>query len=293
VSTFIPPGLGWIPDLPDPRDYTCRHEHVRKLLEKLPFPAGDDLPDEVDLRIGDEEGEYFFTDAEDQGPLNSSTAFAVLGLLEYWERRVHGRVFKGSKRFLYKVTRNYRQRFTHSAGDSYGPHSHGDIGADLRTTLKVLTKIGVPPEEFWPYDVDRFDDAPSPFAYSLAKPRTDLIYFRLDAPNQDGEATWQSIRTFLAAGLPIAFGFSVPTSLTLGPEIPYRPALDSYRGGQAALAIGYRLHHFARGQHALLIRPSWGSQWGDNGNGWLRVAVVKNRLARDLWVAHNLEITGA
>jgi C1A family cysteine protease len=119
--------------------------------------------------------------------------------------------------------------------------------------------------------------------YSLARPAPGVTYFRLDEPNQDGAATWATLTAFLAAGFPVAFGFSVPTSLSADPHIPYRPQLDSVRGGQAAVAVGYQNHRFGRGQHALFIRTSWGSQWGDNGNGWLPMAFVRERLARDFW----------
>ena len=54
-------------------------------------------------------------------------------------------------------------------------------------------------------------------------------------------------------------------------------------GGQAAVAVGYKSNHFGRGRHALLIRSSWGSQWGDNGYGRLPCAYVQNQLARDFW----------
>ncbi len=268
--------------MPDPRDYTPRHEAIAPLLEQLKPSRRKRLPDEVDLRR-DDEGEYF-TPVEDQGPLNSSTAFAVLSLVEYFERRIMGRTFEGSKLFLYKVTRNLRQRRPQYA---QGTHSLGDTGADLRTTFKALTKFGVPPEGVWPYQIDKFDEEPSPFAYRLAQPIPGFRYFRLDEPHANGSALWQTITSFLAAGSPLAFGFSVPTSLTSDADIPYRPDLDQYRGGQAAVAVGYRNHHFGRGQHALLIRNSWGSQWGDKGYGWLPASFIHNRLAR-----HFLAIPG-
>lgn len=49
------------------------------------------------------------------------------------------------------------------------------------------------------------------------------------------------------------------------------------------VAVGYKTNHSDRGQHALLIRSSWGRQWGDNGNGWLPVAFLRIQLARDFW----------
>jgi C1A family cysteine protease len=268
VSNFIPQGLGWIPDLPDARDYTFRHPEVLPLLLRLKRARRKTLPDEVDLRR-DSEGEYF-TLPQDQGPLNSSSAFAVLSLVEYFERRIHGRTFDGSARFLYKVARNRLRKL-------------GDTGADLRTNLKVLVQFGVPSEEYWPYEIDKFDEEPTAFLYGLSKPIPNLRYFRLDEPNTDGETTWGTVKSFLAAGFPIAFGFSVPSSLTTAANIPYRPSFDSARGGQAVVAVGYQTNHSRRGQDALLIRNSWGSEWGDNGYGWLSVAYVRNQLAREFW----------
>lgn len=281
MSRFIPQGMGWIPDLPDPRDYVYRHEAILPLLERLKRSRRKKLPDEVDLR-SDDEGEYF-TPPEDQGPLNCSAAFAVLSLVEYFERRVRGRTFEGSKLFLYKVTRNRLQKRLRVGESFRNSHSAGDTGADLRTTLKVLVQFGVPPEEHWPYDVAKFDEEPSQFLYSLATPLAGVRYFRLDERNCDGSATWEAVKSFLAAGFPIAFGFPIPASLTAHADIPYRPSLDRIRGGQVAVALGYKKHHFGRRQHALLIRSSWGSQWGDNGNGWLPVSFVRNQLARDFW----------
>lgn len=138
VSKFIPKGMGWIPDLPDPRDYTYRHKTVSDLLgEKLKRPRRRTLPASVHLRCGDD-GESYFTDPDDQGSLNSSSACTVLSLVEYFERRVRGRTFEGSKRFLYKVTRYRQQKRLRVSGDT---------GVDLRTTLKELIQFGVPSEE--------------------------------------------------------------------------------------------------------------------------------------------------
>jgi C1A family cysteine protease len=277
VSKFIPKGLGWIPDMPDPRDYTYRHKEILPILQQLK-PSSGELPDEVDLRYGDE-GEVFFTDVEDQGSLNSSTAFAVLSLVEYFERRLHGHTFDGSKLFLYKVTRNLRNKKAKVTGDT---------GADLRTTLKALCRFGVPDEEHWPYDLDRFDDEPGAFVYQAVRRFPDLRYFRIVSPfdaNAVGHkpTQWDILTSFLASGLPIALGFSVPSSISTDANISFRPEFDAIRGGQAALAIGYRLNHFGRGQHAMLIRSSWGSSWGDNGYGWLPVGFIRQHLARDFW----------
>lgn len=277
MTRFVPQGMGWLPDLPDPRDYTFRHGRVLPLLARLIRTEGLELPPRVDLRR-DEHGEYF-TPPEDQGPLNCSCAFAVLSLAEYFERRGRGRTFEGSKRFLYKVTRNRIQTQLRATGDT---------GADLRTTLKEFVQAGVPKEVHWPYIVHQFDEEPGAFPYRQARPFPGLRYLRLDEANRSGKKTLKIVKSFLAAGFPVAFGFPVPSSLTKESDIPYRHGLDSYRGGQAAVAVGYDDNRAGPDKTgALLIRCSWGSEWGDHGYGWLPFAYVRNQLARDFWTFVN------
>ncbi len=336
MSKFIPRGFGWIPDLPDPRDYSSVHEEILPLLQGLPRNwthgkqnaaskcASMVIPDQVDLRTGDE-GERYFTEVEDQGAVHSSTAFTVLSLVEYFQRRIHGRTFDPSRLFLYKVTRNLRNKTDTSAGD---------CGADLRTTLKALRQFGVPMEELWPYDPERIDKEPTAFVYQSARKMGDIRYFRVEpnacaggdtlacsdatkeaarsirskkqdrkrekkkgpqvntstgkAPMQRVNATtgatqWELLTSFLAAGFPIAFGFSVPSSITRHFNIPFRPRYDTYLGGSTAVAIGYDLHHFGRNQPGLFIQSTWGSQWGDHGNGWISEAFVRDLRIRDCW----------
>lgn len=234
----------------------------------------EELPEEVDLRNGSSEGQIFFSEADAPGSLNASTSFAVLDLIDYFERRVNGRPLDSSKLFLYKVTRNLRNN------DSL---SFGDTGADLRTTFKALRCYGVPAAEHWPYEIDRFDEDPSPLSFRLAQPMSHLKYFRLDPPGQDYLITWYTLRSFLAAGFPVAFGFSVSTLFSMMSKYQYQSYLDGNRSGQAAVAIGYRNDHFGRGQHALLIHNPWAGQLGNSGNGWLPVDLIKKEMARDFW----------
>ncbi|MEM1070095.1 MAG: cysteine protease, partial [Planctomycetota bacterium] len=216
MSTPCPLRLGWIPDVPDARDYSCRHARVTPLLMRLNWSPAIRVPDEVDLQ-SDDEGEYF-RPVEDQGDLNSSAAFAVLSLVEYFERRVRGHTFDGSKRFLYRITSHMSQR----PGGAVS-RKLADVGVELRTTFKALNQFGVVPEQYYPYFPSRFDEEPSQFIYGLAKVPDRLLYFRLDEANQDGLATWRMLESFLAAGFPVVFGFSVPGSLSRSAEIPYRP----------------------------------------------------------------------
>ena len=83
MSRFVPSGLGWERDQPDPRDYKSDHPAVVALFGELPS-NGLPLPAKVDLRK-DEDGVYL-SRAEDQGRLNASLAFACLALGEKIDR---------------------------------------------------------------------------------------------------------------------------------------------------------------------------------------------------------------
>jgi C1A family cysteine protease len=163
---------------------------------------------------------------------------------------------------------------------SLGPHD-GAVG--LRSTLKAVTCCGLPPEHLWPYDVAVADVQPEPLLYSFATRFHELRYVRLDARNARGGEVLDVVRSFLAAGFPVAFGLAVPTSISRAAEIAYRPAFDSAPAGQALLAVGYDDRWLSSSRGALLVRNSWGAEWGDNGYGWLPYAFVEERLAMDFW----------
>ena len=92
---------------------------------------------------------------EDQGSLGSCTANAVVGIVEYFERRAYGKYIDASRLFLYKATRDLL-------------HWTGDTGAYLRSTIGALALFGVPPEEYWPYKITNFDTEPTAFCYAFA-----------------------------------------------------------------------------------------------------------------------------
>ena len=286
MQPFTPLGLGWVPDVPDARDLTIDSEAIREHLLRLrPSKAVCD-PDDADLRF-DAEGDYLSV-APDQGTSQCSSTFAVLALIEYFERRVLGHAFSASARFLHKATLNLA-RHEPSAENPERLHD-GRCGGNvsIRATFKALTSIGVPPSSFWPYERDGRLDEPTSFVYAIARKFATVRYFRLDVPNRDGHTTWSTLTSLLAAGFPVAFGFPVPDSITTSAEIPFRPLLDSPLGGQAVTAVGFRNDYFGRGRHALLVRSSWGTRWGENGFGWLPHSYVAEQLARDFWTCIDL-----
>jgi C1A family cysteine protease len=276
--------MGWIPDYPDFRDYTEETEEVREILKPSGLPlqtaarsahGAKALPPSADLR-------EWCSPVEDQGRLGSCTAHAGAGIIEYYERKSFGRHIDASRLFLYKVTRNLMKM-------------SGDSGAYLRSTIGAMVLFGVPPEDYWPYTDSQkdFDTEPPAFCYSFAQNYKTLKYYRHDPPSTSPAVMLSRVKTHLAAGHPAMFGFTVYSSIEQASatgRIPYPSLRDKIEGGHAVVAVGYddkmRIKNRYGGDEtagALLIRNSWGTDWGEKGYGWLPYEYLMTGLAEDFW----------
>ena len=271
-------GMGWERDLPDFRDFTVQSPDVKEIRSKSSRlkKVAKAVPGSVDLR-------EWCSPIEDQGDLGSCTANAGAGLLEYYQRRAFGKYLNGSRLFLYKAARNL-------LGWT------GDQGAYLRTTMKAMALFGVPPESHWPYDVAQFDVEPPAFCYAFAQNYQALKYYRLDPAGQSTSKTLDVLKENLAASLPVMFGFTVYSSIPpLGDgkgEIPFPKPGESVEGGHAVVAVGYDNKKTIGGDNgAILIRNSWGTDWGVAGYGWLPYSYVEAGLAVDFWSLIESEFT--
>jgi C1A family cysteine protease len=290
-------GMGWLPDYPDFRDYTAEQDKVssslkalgqtdsvKVMLEKAGVAkkarrgsartAKASLPATADLRP-------WCSPIENQGSLGSCTAQAGVGIVEYFERRAFGKHIDASRLFLYKATRNML-------------HWTGDTGAFLRSTMGAMALFGVPPEEYWPYVVGDFEKEPPAFCYAFAQNYQAISYYRLDPPGTAKDGLLNMIKINLAAGLPSIFGFTVYGSYTQAAttgKIPYPTSGEKIIGGHAIVAVGYddnmkikNINAYAtETKGALLIRNSWGTEWGSKGYGWLPYVYILNGLAVDWW----------
>jgi len=275
VGDRQPVGMGWLRDLPDFRDYTGEDEKILPHLDAIGIAQPQDVavPAKIDLRA-------YCSPVEDQGAIGSCTANAVVGLVEYFERRAFGKYIDASRLFLYKATRDLL-------------HWTGDTGAYLRSTIGALALFGVPPEEYWPYKIAGFDTEPSAFCYAFAQDYRAISYFRLDDTDTSPSALLTKIKAGLAAGLPCVFGFTVYSSIAQAAKtgrIPYPAKGEKVLGGHAMLVIGYddnititNSNNGGSANGALIVRNSWGPSWGDHGYGAIPYEYVGKQLAVDFW----------
>lgn len=273
-------GTGWLPPLPDLRDYTEGDPRIREFAKKLGLHKAENLkalPPTTDLRP-------WCTPVENQKSLGSCTAHAAVGVVEFFQKRAYGKHIEGSRLFVYKTTRNLMQ-------------VTGDTGAWLRNTMGALRLCGVPDEKYWPYtDVQPdFDREPPSFVYAVADNYEALNYFCHDpmATNSSSADVLAGVKKYLAAGIPSMFGFwGFPSfnDCDVKGGIPFPCPGEKAQWGHAIVAVGYddgkkikntKCNKTTTG--ALLIRNSWGVSWGNQGYGWLPYDYVLSKLALDFW----------
>lgn len=247
---------GWRPDTPDIRDH----------LMAVQPPAK--LPARVSLRSK-------MPPVYDQGQLGSCTANAIAAALQYDAKKQKQKGVKTPSRlFIY-----YGERLIEGSVAS-------DAGAEIRDGIKVVAKLGAPPETEWPYDISKFTEKPPTAAFKAALDHQALDYARVPQ-------TVTSIQTVIAAGFAVVFGFSVYESFESQQvadtgEVPLPTPGETLLGGHAVLAMGYNTND--AGLVEFEVRNSWAKTWGDEGYFWMPASYISQpSLASDLWVVKSVE----
>ncbi|MEO7102853.1 MAG: C1 family peptidase [Gemmatimonadaceae bacterium] len=247
------------PDTPDQRDYLFQIEHPRAVLRTASLPASVDLRDK-------------FPKCYDQLQIGSCVGNACAGAFAYMLKNENLRTFKGSRLFVYYNARAIEGNIK------------SDSGCEIRDGVKVLAKLGIPPETKWPYKIAKFAAKPPASAYTAALTHEALTYSRVDA-NGDPLQLQQA----LAAGFPVIIGISVYASfetdaVASSGDVPVPEQSEQMLGGHALVAVGY--YSDVPGKElTFIVRNSWGPAWGDEGYGHIPASYLTNPdLASDFWV---------
>jgi C1A family cysteine protease len=243
---------GWIPDLPDARDDVYA-------VSALPSA----LPEVVDLRP-------HCPPVYDQGDLGSCTGNAIAAAIQFERRKQNLSDLIPSRLFIY-----YNERQMEGTVNE-------DSGASVRDGIKSVAKLGVCPEGEWPYEIERFAERPPEACYANALAHRVVRYSRVPQ-------AVAMMRSCLALGYPFVFGFTAYESFESAevarsgivqmPE-PGEVAV----GGHAVLAVGYQ-----HGAQRLLVRNSWGLEWGQGGYFTIPYTYITNpNLSDDLWTVRLL-----
>lgn len=215
-----------------------------------------ELPSKVD-------GRKFCTPIGDQGKLGSCTAWAMgRGLTEYLEKQAGKPSVSLSPLFLY-----YQERVLRGSVNQ-------DSGATITDGMQVLDETGIAEESTWPYDILQFKVKPAADAYETAAKHKVTT-----AKNLYG---FDDVKTALAAGQPVAFGFNVYENIRgvkADGLLPARKPTDRMLGGHAVLAVGYDDE-----KQVVIVRNSWGTKWADGGYFYFPYDEFK-KTSRDFWTA--------
>lgn len=255
--------LGWVRDLPDPRDKVF----------SAPLNVLQTLPNQVALQP-----EF---PIYDQGRIGSCTANALAAAVQFDRLKNHDAPsFVPSRLFIY-----YNERSVEGKGKVAS-----DGGAQLRDGIKTLGQQGVCPDSDWPYDDTpaTYDGGPFP---SGSKPATeppanayqDASRYKITSYQRLNQ-TLSQLQGCIAAGYPFAFGFSVfagwYNSNPRPSVLPFPSHGEQIVGGHAVLCVGYD-----NATGLFKIRNSWGATVGDKGYFYMHYSfVTEPTIASDFWV---------
>ena len=244
---------------------------------------------------------WFAANSRNQGRINACTAFVVKEIVEFLlgKMKPDKVAFEASALFLYRAALESEEEEEAAASLLSSLQNFTKLedtpSTSIRTIIKTLVRLGVPPEKSCPYPGADDDDAiskvkasPFPNCYFSAQKIRITKYFKLDqklASHRD--LLLIQIKAIVASCVPCMFAIKAMSALEAVDEdafIPYSD--DSEAAGHALIVAGYDdTVKIGNWQGALLVRNSWGDAWGRGGYAWLPYEYVLDSTHRvvDCW----------
>jgi C1A family cysteine protease len=244
----------------DSRDYLIKYP-------SMPFTLNNNLPQQVDLSAS-------CTSVKNQGEVGSCTAFAGVGLAEFNYHKNNQSVSQDilSEKFLYFATRVDVAKWP----------LNEDSGAYIRDCMKALVKVGVCLENTFPYlrpgeTASQYADVPPPSAYSEAKQYTVSRYANVST-EVDPNKVLNDLKCLLKDNYSFMAGITCHENFFNDEKGVIPAPQGEVIGGHAVQFVGYD-----DTKQLLKFKNSWGSDWGDNGYGYLPYSYILNRKVMDIW----------
>lgn len=142
-------------------------------------------------------------------------------------------------------------------------------GISISNALNLLQKTGVVPLSEFPYDQKECAKNPAPQTLALAANFRIKNWFRVNEQKLD------DIKGQLYMGNPVIFGMSVSDDFKKlkSDEIYNDLSTPDPEQGHAMVLVGYDDN-----RQAFKLMNSWGTNWGNNGFGWVSYAAFKKRI---------------
>jgi C1A family cysteine protease len=224
------------------------------------YSVNTSLPNKVDLRSK-------LNISFDQGSLGSCTANALCYSFIF-----NDPTFSPSRLFLY-----YNERLLDN-------NVSNDDGSTLTQGINALIKYGVCSENNCPYIIPKFKIKPSNISYKEGLDHQIISSSRVLQTLDSLKGCLRSNQPFVVGILIYSSFESLNTARTGYVRMPNLKK-EQLLGGHAVTCVGYD-----DTKQVWIMKNSWGTKWGDNGNFYLPYNYLLNKnLAGDIWKITQVE----
>ena len=258
--------LNYKPDPEDSRDFVSTRKQT--LLEGKPI--------KYSLKV-DYTSEM--SPIKDQGQLGSCVGFAVVSMKEWQEQKeqieelAEGKEYKRKEKY-YDLSEQWIY-FKTKEIDAWP----NEEGTSYRYALKTLKEKGIPPEKAWPYDDHRLGK-PENWATMISLWTKCGEYRRLENVEDITYSLQTNGPCLIAIGCFEEIFYVGKNGL-----VPYPANPDNVYGGHALCAVG-----FDTTKKLIKFKNSWGTNWGENGYGYLSYDYIRD-FCWDAWEVLDIRVT--